>query len=212
MIVTLVSFPRPDWATRTLVGDDGVMSTTSTPPRSRYAMGTLPNMLRSLVVIGALVALVIFLVPRVNSLSGPPVDIEASASQVAKDSGWPVARAVGLPKGWSATSARYVPAVGNQMTWLAGYQAPSGNYVSVEQTQDPTARWIQTEINRGASQGTVVIAGRTWTKYERSSKTQNSLVHKPESTGELTTMVTGTGSFDELAVLAEHLQPVTATH
>jgi hypothetical protein len=37
---------------------------------------------------------------------------------------------------------------------------------------------------------------------------QNSLVHTPETTGELTTLVTGTGTFEELEVLIEHLTVV----
>lgn len=178
-------------------------------PRSRYAMGSLPNMARSLVVIVALMAAVIFMVPRVNSLSGPPVDIAKTAREVAVESGWPVSTAQGLPKGWQATSARYVRTGEGAMTWLAGYQAPSGNYVSVEQTMDASSTWVETEVNRAVDRGTVEVDGRTWTKYERPSKIQNSLVHRPEASGELTTLVTGTGTFEELAVLIEHLEPVT---
>jgi hypothetical protein len=182
---------------------------TAPAPRSRYAMGSLPNMARSLVVIVALMAAVIFMVPRVNSLSGPPVDIAKTAREVAVESGWPVSTAQGLPKGWQATSARYVRTGEGAMTWLAGYQAPSGNYVSVEQTMDASSTWVETEVNRAVDKGTVEVDGRTWTKYERPSKIQNSLVHRPEASGELTTLVTGTGTFEELAVLIEHLEPVT---
>jgi hypothetical protein len=182
---------------------------TAPAPRSRYAMGSLPNMARSLVVIVALMAAVIFMVPRVNSLSGPPVDIAKTAREVAVESGWPVSTAQGLPKGWQATSARYVRTGEGAMTWLAGYQAPSGNYVSVEQTMDASSTWVETEVNRAVDKGTVEVDGRTWTKYDRPSKIQNSLVHRPEASGELTTLVTGTGTFEELAVLIEHLEPVT---
>ncbi|MFN8046656.1 MAG: DUF4245 domain-containing protein [Dermatophilaceae bacterium] len=186
-----------------------VTEPTPPPARSRYAMGSLPNMARSLLVIAALMALVIFMVPRVNSLSGPPVDIPATAQRVAAESGWPVAIAAGLPSGWKATSARYVRTGEGAMTWLAGYQAPSGDYASVEQTRDASSTWVETEVNRASEQGTVEVGGRTWTKYVRSSKTQNSLLHRPGAPGELTTLVTGTASFEELAVLIEHLEPVS---
>lgn len=198
-----VSTPEP---TEHAPGTDPALSP---PAPSRYQMGTWPNLLRSLLVIGALMAFLVLMVPRVNSISGPPVDTAAVAADVASTSGWPIERAVGLPTGWTATSARYVRTGGGAMTWLAGYQAPSGNYVSVEQTMDASAEWIQTEINRGVDRGTVEVAGRTWTKYERSGKTQNSLVHEPAEAGELTTLVTGTGTFEELAVLAGHLEVVT---
>lgn len=171
-------------------------------------MGSLPNMARSLLVIGALMVLVIFMVPRVNSLSGPPVDIPATAKDVAATSGWPVAVARGLPQGWTATSARYVRTGGGAMTWLAGYQSPEGNYASVEQTMTASSEWVEAEVNRAAVKGTMEIDGRTWTRYERSSKTQNSLLHRPEGSDELTTLVTGTATFEELAVLIAHLEPV----
>jgi hypothetical protein len=74
---------------------------------------------------------------------------------------------------------------------------------------DASSTWVETEVNRAVDKGTVEVDGRTWTKYERPSKIQNSLVHRPEASGELTTLVTGTGTFEELAVLIEHLEPVT---
>lgn len=177
-------------------------------PRSRYAMGSLPNMARSLVVIVALMAAIIFMVPRVNSLSGPPVDVQKTAKEVVAQSGWPIVAAEGLPKGWQATSARYVRTGEGAMTWLAGYQTPSGNYASVEQAMDATSTWVETETNRAVEKGTVEVEGRTWTKYERPAKVQNSLVHRPEAAGELTTLVTGTGTFEELSVLIAHLETV----
>jgi len=38
---------------------------------------------------------------------------------------------------------------------------------------------------------------------------QNSLVDDPEAPGQLTTLITGTASFEEMADFVEHLQPVT---
>lgn len=191
------------------VGDHGAVTTPDQAPRSRYSMGSLPNMVRSMLVIGGLMLVIIFMVPRVNSLSGPPVDVQRTAQDVVRESGWPIVTAVGLPKGWTATSARYVRTGEGAMTWLAGYQAPSGNYASVEQTMDATSKWVETEVNRATKVGTVEVDGRTWTKYERGAKVQNSLVHVPGAKGELTTLVTGTGTFEELAQLIEHLEVVT---
>ena len=73
------------------------------PPKSRYAMGSAANMFRSLVVILALMLGLIFLVPRVNSLSGPVVDIHATAVDVKAQSGWPIVEPRGLPAGWTPT-------------------------------------------------------------------------------------------------------------
>lgn len=181
-----------------------------TPTKSRYSMGSAPNMVRSLVVIGALMALIWFMTPRVNTLGGPVVDVHGTAVSVAQDSGWPISEAVDLPEDWKTTSARYVKGTEGLMTWHAGYQAPSGNYVAVEQTRDATRGWVEAQTNRARRIGELEAAGRTWVKYERGAKVQNSLVDLRTGPGELTTLLTGTGTFDELAFVAEHLAPVTA--
>jgi hypothetical protein len=165
-------------------------------------------MVRSLVVIGVLVAALIAIVPRVNSISQPPVDVAAASVEIAKQSGWPIEAPQGLPQGWKATSVRYVRSTGGLMTWHAGYQAPSGNYVALEQTKDATSEWLEAQTNRARRTGEVQVAGRTWGTYVRGGKVQNSLVNQPTAAGALTTIVTGTGTFAELSAFAEALRPV----
>ena len=172
-------------------------------------MGSAPNMVRSRVVIGALMALIWFLTPRVNTVGGPVVDVHGTAVSVAEESGWPISEAVGLPEDWKTTSARWVKSTDGLMTWHAGYQAPSGSYVAVEQTQDATRGWVEAQTNRARRIGEVQAAGLTWVKYERGGKVQNSLLDRRTEPGELTTLLTGTGTFEELAFVAEHLGPVT---
>lgn len=171
-------------------------------------MGSNANMVRSLLVIGALMALIWFMTPRVNSLGGPTVDVHGTALTVARDSGWPISEAVDLPPDWKTTSARYVKGTDGLMTWHAGYQAPSGSYVAVEQTRDATRGWVEAQTNRARRTGEVQVAGVTWLKFERGAKVQNSLLDRRTGPGELTTLLTGTGSFEELAFVAERLEPV----
>ncbi|MFQ6173290.1 DUF4245 domain-containing protein [Oryzobacter sp. R7] len=182
---------------------------TPTAPRSRYSMGSAQNLVLSLLAVLGMVAVLVLLVPRVNSVSGPPVDIHATAVDVAKRSGWPVLEAVGLPEGWTATSARYVRTTDGFMTWHAGYQTPAGTYVAVEQTKDPSRAWVDAQTNRAPREGTLEAAGLTWTKFVRDTKVQNSLLNEPTDPGALTTLLTGTASFEEMAELATHLEPVT---
>jgi Protein of unknown function (DUF4245) len=191
------------------VVDDGVVSTPA--PRSGYASGSVANMLRSLLVIGALVALLVAIVPRVNTVSQPPVDVASTAVEVARSSGWPIERPEGLPDGWKATSVRYVRSTDGLMTWHAGYQSPTGNYVAVEQTRDATSEWVSAQTNRAPQTGKLAAGGRTWGTYVRTGKVQNSLVAAPTTPQGLTTIVTGTGSFEELAAFAETLRPVPTT-
>ena len=174
-------------------------------PRSSYANGSTANMVRSLVVIGVIVAALIAIVPRVNSVSQPPVDVAGASVEVARESGWPIDRPEALPDGWKATSVRYVRSTGGLMTWHAGYQSPTGNYIALEQTKDATAEWVSAQTNRATQTGEIQAAGKTWGTYVRSGKLQNSLVHRAQTPTELTTIVTGTGSFEELTAFAETL-------
>jgi len=171
-------------------------------------MGSTKNLVLSLLAVLGMVLVLVLMVPRVNSLSGPPVDVHASAVPVKKETGWPIVEAVALPSGWTTTSARYVRTTGGFMTWHAGYQTPSGTYVAVEQTQGPNREWVEAQTNRAPTEGTLEVAGRTWTKYVRDTKVQNSLLAPATSPTELTTLVTGTASFEEMRVFIEHLRPV----
>jgi hypothetical protein len=165
-------------------------------------------MVRSLLVVGGLVALLIALVPRVNTISQPPVDVAAASVEVAKESGWAISRPVGLPDGWKATSVRNVRSTDGLMTWHAGYQSPTGNYVALEQTKGATRGWIEAQTNRARQTGELEAAGRTWLAYERTPKIQRSLLSKQPSADGLTTLITGTGTFEELTAFAEALKPV----
>ena len=80
----------------------------SPAPRSVYANGSTANIVRSLLVIGAIVAVLVAIVPRVSSVSQPPVDVAGTAEQVAADTGWPISAPRDLPEGWRAT---HVPLV-----------------------------------------------------------------------------------------------------
>ena len=162
-------------------------------------------MVRSLVVVGVLVLLLIAIVPRVSSISQPPVDVAAASVEIARESGWPIERPEGLPPGWKATSVRYVRSTDGLMTWHAGFQSPTGNYVAIEQTKDATPEWISAQTNRAKETGQLQAGGRTWATFVRSGKVQNSLVNRATAPGQLTTIVTGTGTFQELQTFVEAL-------
>jgi hypothetical protein len=184
------------------------VSTPAPPQQSRYSMGSTKNLVLSLFAVVGMMAVLVLLVPRVTSVSGPPVDIHASAVAVQQESGWPIVEATGLPSGWTETSARYVRTTDGFMTWHAGYQTPSGTYVAVEQTMDPSRAWIEAQTNRAPTTGTMVVAGKTWDTLVRDTKTQNSMLYHPEDPGELTTLITGTAGFADMKFFVEHLGPV----
>lgn len=184
------------------------MSPVSAQPANRYASGSVANMIRSLVVIGALMALVILMVPRVNSVSTQPVDVAGPARDVASQSGWPIEIPTGLPDGWRGQSVRYERSTDSVMTWHAGYLTPDNQSVAVEQAMKPTTDWVTAEVNRAKNVGETEAGGRTWTKYVRDGKLQNSLVNLGTPGETLTTIVTGTGTFAQLELFAGHLSVV----
>ena len=179
---------------------------------SHYAKGTSANMVRSMVVIVGL-ALALFLVTgRPNSVTPQAVDVSAAAEYRAAEAGEPFAYADQLRDGWTATSVRYVRSKGGVMVWNAGYTTPDGEFVSVQQAVDPGQAWIDTQTNNGRPVGSVETSdGREWTKRDREGKVQRSLVNVPDAKGELTTLVTGTGSWEQLQAFAEHLTPAKVT-
>ncbi len=165
-------------------------------------MGSLPNMVRSMLVIGGLMLVIIFMVPRVNSVSGPDVDISRVATPIVKEYGWPIEAPAGAAQGLAATSARYVRTTEKvRDDMLAGYQAPSGNYVAGRADHGRhRRRGSTTEVNRAPEGGTLEAGGRTWQKYVREAKTQNSLV------------APGPGDLTTISHRRRHLRGVGAAH
>lgn len=174
---------------------------------SDYARGSVANMARSLLVIAAIMAVLFFAVARVNTLSRPNVEVTTVATTVARETGWPIVVPTGLPDGWTVSNVRFLTSTDGLRAWHVGYQTPAGDYVAVEQTMGATDAWIAAQTNRAPKIGTVEAAGLTWDQYDRPVKVQRSLVHRATSAQELTTVITGTGSFDDLRVFAERLTP-----
>ena len=202
------------------VGDDRqVSSTASSPPAAavppppaappRRGLGTFKNMVISLAVISGFVLVWLAMVPRVSSVNQPPVDVTSVARQVREETGWTISQPQ-LPQGWRATSVRYVRSTDALMTWHAGYLSPDQQYVALEQTRGATPLWVEAQTNRGRVVGTVTVAGRSWQQIDRQDKVQRSLVDRGAGAGDLTTIVTGTATFEVLAEFAAALKPVPA--
>lgn len=173
---------------------------------SHYAKGSVANVIRSLLVVGGLTAVIFFAVARTNSVTAEQVDVVAAAEQRAQQSGVPYEYAEDLPEGWTPVSQRFVRSKDDVQMWSATWTTPDGAYVAVQQAVDATDSWVETQTNNGARVGTVTTDdGTTWVKRDREGKVQRSLVDRQEGTGELTTLVTGTGTFEQLETFADHL-------
>lgn len=161
-------------------------------------------MVLSLGVVLAIVVALLLLVPRVNSVTQPPVDVANGARAAAEQVSFKPSVPVGLPADWRPTSVRTTVATAQVLTWHAGYVIAGQQYAAVEQGKNAPADWLRAQTNRGRPDGTSVIDGVVWQRILRTDKVQNSLVH---TRGAVTTVVTGTASYDQLAVLAAALRP-----
>lgn len=172
-------------------------------------------MVISMVLILVAVLAWVAMVPRVNQISQPAVDVGSVARAVRQETSWAISQPA-LPAGWKATNVRFSVAGDGLKTWHAGYLSPEGNYVSIDQTKDATERWVSAQTAQGQAEGTMSAAGRSWQKLSSASTIQRSLVSRgSDSSGsdasDLTTVLSGTAPYAQLAQFAEALQPVAVS-
>jgi hypothetical protein len=183
-------------------------SETATLPQPRRGRGggsrTVADMIRSLLVVGAIVVVIVLIVPRPSSVSQPPVDVVGTAQGAASDAHFTLAVPQGLPVDWKPTAASLLTSVDDVQTWHVGYQTSSGQYAAVEQAKDVTTNWVRNNSGGGTAVGQQVVGTTTWTQLLHKNRLQRSLLLND---GALTYLVTGTASWSELAQLAESLRP-----
>ncbi|WP_328873602.1 DUF4245 domain-containing protein [Streptomyces sp. NBC_00287] len=128
------------------------------------------------------------------------VDYRVELLTARRAASYPVAAPEGLAKEWKATSVRFQGDQGD--AWHLGYHAPDGEYVQIEQSAQKPKVFID-EATQGAheTKATQEIDGKTWTRY--TGGRYDALVLKADGS---TTIVAGTGSFEQLAEMAGALK------
>ena len=162
---------------------------------------TVRDMVLSLGLIGIAAALIYVFIPHDDSPPDlPRVDYRVELLTARRAAAYPVAAPEGLSKEWKATSVRFQ---GDQFdAWHLGFHTPDGQYVQIEQsTQKPSAFIDQATEGSNATKATEEIAGRTWTRY--TGGRYDALVLAGKSS---TTVVAGTGSFQQLTEMAKALK------
>jgi Protein of unknown function (DUF4245) len=173
-------------------------------------MGTFGNMARSLIVILGMVAVLVAIVPRTQSVKQPPVDATSVVVDAVRQSGLPFEAPTGLPDGWYATNARYAPSTDGLPTWQAGWNTPKGGYVAIRQTKNVSPAWLQAATSGGQQTGTTQVAGRTWTRFYDAQDKRTSLVWVPsgaEAATSLATVITAVADDDEVVTFTSALTP-----
>jgi hypothetical protein len=167
-------------------------------------------MLRSLLVIGLIVAGFVAIVPRTSEVDRPAVDAAGKASQVAEQTGWPVELPTGLGSGWVPTVATLAPGTGEVMTFTTVWSTPSGGDIALKQATAVTPGWVAKSVNGGEQTGTVTVEGRAWERYAVKDRAQLSYVLRGASEKDLTLVVTGVVADDQLKALVGALERVEA--
>ncbi|MGW7194317.1 DUF4245 domain-containing protein, partial [Streptomyces sp. NPDC054838] len=102
---------------------------------------TVLDMVRSLAVIGVVVAGIYMFVPHdENADPTRVVDYRVETATARRAAPYPVAAPVGLPAEWRATSVSYERK--NADAWHLGFLDPDKQYVAVEQSSDVSAKNI----------------------------------------------------------------------
>lgn len=135
------------------------------------------------------------------------VEYQATVAAATKTGPFPPAVPTPVPAGWQATSARYrVSATDpNLATWHLGFYIEGDEYAAVGQSNGRSDEFIPEVTGKGKSEGTQDVNGQEWVRYVSPESGHRSLVLKQD---QLTTVVTGTLSYEALGQMAASLQPL----
>ena len=206
--------PPPD-----VPGDDAV-GTDAEPASDPAAAGTAPrptgrgnahlrktvgDMVRSMAVVLALVFVIVLLAWRPLPDAVTEIDASPVVARAALQADFTVLDPSGLPESWRATSARWETTAesGDSLVLHVGYVTPSDEYAQISESRAASERYLGEQTSAGAPVGTREVAGQVWQEWESPDRSSLVLID-----GGVTTVVSGTGGWDELESLVRALTPV----
>lgn len=168
----------------------------------RRRKGTLPDLVRSLAVVGVgVVALVLFAFQDQPTHAPVTTDVAATV-QAARSAGSPPdPAATVLPPGWYANAARFeASATGSGSDFHIGYSDGASAYVGIDSTDAVDARALTSDYAMLEPSGTRTIAGSTFTEYADGSA--RAWLHRATRTEPWTMRITATDGAAAEAVVA----------
>lgn len=171
----------------------------------KRGLETVRDMVLSLGVVGIVVVLLLIFGRHSERDPVRPIDYSLKFQQASQVAPYPLLAPQGLPDRWRPTSADYDSSDPKQTTWHIGFINPNEQYAAVEQGNGPSAAFIVDKGKGGKPVGVHNVAGVQWKSYD--GPKYRSLVLEQ---GGVTTMVTGTATFEDLAQLAAALRPSPA--
>lgn len=178
--------------------DDGDVATTR-------GKETVRDMVLSLAAIGVVVAGIYwFGIPHDDNKDPvKTVDYSVELGTARRAAPYPVAAPEpgSLPRGWRATSVTYRPVGKDGAAWHLGFLNPDNEYAAVEQSDSRAAAFVDSVTQRAKKTGdTQQVGDDRWDRY--AGPKYDALVHAEQG---VTTVVTGTAPYPQLAELADKL-------
>lgn len=166
---------------------------------------TVGDMLRSMAVVLALVALIVLVSWRPSPEAVKVVDVAPVVALAGMQATFAVRAPAGLAQDWRPTSARWepTPRSGSDPVLHIGYVTPTDQYAQVSQSTSASAPYVAEQTDDGLPAGQSVIAGTTWHRLEGTDR--RSLVLAGDG---MLTVVSGGADWEELETLAGSLSPV----
>lgn len=181
------------------MGDDGGVA----EQRNNRSMRNLVGSLAVTCAVAGLLYLV--LLPRGEGEDGAgamEISYSQELGQARRVAPYAVSAPEGLPDGWRATSVTYDGEGSHGSTWHLGFVTPDDEYVAVEQGSEKPDRFISSVTQEARkADGARSVDGERWERYE--GPKYDALVRREKG---VTTVVTGTGTFDQLAEMAAALR------
>lgn len=155
---------------------------------------TVRNLVAALLVTVAIVAVIVFAVPRGATPERPPIDVATVAESVSSSLERPVV-VPAVPDTWRVNKAALDGS--DVRAWEIVY-APETGYVNVVQGFDADEGWASRQLNGAAASDTVRIDGVDWSVYDIADRERSGNVAHALSTtaGTDTVLVYGGGPID----------------
>jgi len=181
--------------------DVGVTDPQPTGRRTRPMRQTVGDMIRSMVVVLAVVAAILIVTWRPKPDPVRTVDITQALVTARSSADFAVEVPV-LPE-LRATSVRWEPTESSQgnLVWHLGYVTPSDEYLQVSQSRAAGEAFLAEQTARGEPGESVTIAGGQWQVFTAPERT--SVVRVDDG---VTTIVSGTGPLDQVMTIAATLR------
>jgi len=181
--------------------------------RNHRTRQTVNNLVYSLLATLALVAVIVFAVPRPASTPPKNVDYMKVAEQGQGSEPDPLV-APKLPKGWTSNSAELRTETSDHVdSWYIGLITPQDQYIGITQGFKANETWLAAQLSNSAATTTGAIGGVKWTVYDNrhtSRDVGDAQYALTAHAGDSTYVLFGTAPSSDFTTVAKALAPQIA--